>query len=91
MSLNEQLAELCGYRLIQHESQGDWLTLGHGDDIPYRSWNPTTDLNQLRMRYEALSKIEKLRLALLLDDNPVIVFTDPELIAQDILKAKGVS
>ena len=105
-SLNEQLAELCGY---------EYVTNGHGcfvspSPAEWRAWNPTTDLNQLRMCYEALNHIELVHFSAHLYDAYIeagftgsdsasygimwltrIMFTCPELVAQAILKAKGVS
>ena len=84
MSLNEQLAELCGIKLI-----GDQWGICEGES---EQWTPTTDLNQLRMCYEVLSEDEKTLFShMMLTEYVPKVFTAPEYIAQAILKAKGVS
>ena len=96
--LNAKLAELRGMELRPIAGQ---MTISgvapcwrkpEGGYITQSDWNPTQDLNQLKMCYEALSGNEMLRLALSLDSsNPLIVFDSPELVAHAILKAKGVS
>lgn len=107
MSINEKLAELCGYPYTTNDLGGfveratcKWIV-----------WNPTADLNQLKMCYEAAkATVEPVqwyanfREALAwgirdYDENNRAYHMDffevwvdrPELVAQAILKAKGVS
>ena len=114
MSLNEQLAELCGLeRNGKYWGKGTTVYYLQEDD-EYASisgcnvWNPTTDLNQLRMCYDAAEKdaedaekfesmvywhvSEDLRLInkCFNKDITTAIFKHPELVAQAILKAKGV-
>lgn len=118
MSLNEQLAELCGKQV--YTSQQDGLLYEKHPLIDFEdlceTWNPTTDLNQLRMCYEVAEKDWdrhddgtfqgefECNLRFLLEYRFVgeteseyqrLVATawvkHPELVAQAILKAKGVS
>lgn len=91
MSLNEQLAELCGVEIYQN-TDGQWQEYNPmmGNNTPI--WNPTDDLNQLRMCYEALSEEQRESFAYENRYAPTDwAFTNPELVAQAILKAKGVS
>ena len=75
MSLNEQLAELCDPNT--HDAE---------------TWNPVGSLNQLRMCYEALSDEQRESFAYENRYAPTDwAFTNPELVAQAILKAKEVS
>ncbi len=123
MSLNEQLAVLCGFEndhlgfYWMKDGRYVYQCEGRGVD-PLTVWNPTTDLNQLRMCYEATEKdwdeeakgesfARKFTKCL---NRAIVEFTDgklgrdefddfvssvwvkhPELVAQAILKAKGVS
>ena len=110
MSVNEKLAELCGMHKEWNSNCGivyrtaEGLTMYEEDD-----WNPTTDLNQLKMCYEAAEKDDVFFVERLLDALMVLIrprcacnivsshelthaiFKRPELVAQAILKAKGVS
>lgn len=129
-SLNEQLAELCG--LEQRGARWHWYKIGESEpsyqqvsdvlmgDKPV--WNPTTDLNQLKMCYEAAQKDweekdweeknPQFRYRAHIHWQLKVIFgkevagaydavsdselidawvKHPELVAQAILKAKGVS
>jgi hypothetical protein len=108
-SLNEQLAELCGLELHPEPNceKSSFQFVYHEDRDIYEPWNPTQDLNQLRMCYEALIEDEDAmnRFYCHFQDiysktfgaypNSMTFFTaifkHPELVAQAILKAKGVS
>lgn len=106
MSLNEQLAvEVMGWTWTKHlPTFGDarWRDADGNDPIGgdfdregdwfQTLWSPTTDLNQLRMCYEALSEDELIRMAKLTLYAPFdAIFTNPQSVARAILKAKGVS
>lgn len=96
--LNEKLAELCGMercgfywklnnQLAYKAEELEFASCAQLDD-----WNPTTNLNQLKMCYEALSEDELIRFAELTIYAPFDAWvTQTELVAQAILKAKGVS
>ena len=91
-SLNEKLAEVCG-KEVYTNSQGVLQEYNPmmGNNTPI--WNPTQDLNQLRECYLALSVGAKRRVSIILHEGgvtPMSVFNKPELVAQAILKAKGV-
>ena len=104
-SLNEQLAVLCGMTLHYHPMCGNVYRTAEGLTMYEEGdWIPTEDLNQLRMCYEVLSEDEKRRCfeffeSLLWKEigwvGSVDIFVawvkHPELVAQAILKAKGVS
>jgi len=117
MSLNEKLAEVCGYKRTNYKYTDvtgcRCSGVGFEKDsnlIHYADWNPTSDLNQLRECYLAAEKtwsqhapysFEYLfyeELTILLDAYPFVDkalamawINHPELVAQAILKAKGVS
>ncbi len=92
-SLNEKLAEVCGLELGNHPDDNTppchWVYHEYRDF--YEIWNPTTDLSQLRECYLALSEDEKESFAYENRYAPTDwVFTNPQSVAQAILKAKGV-
>jgi hypothetical protein len=59
--------------------------------IERTKWNPTTDLNQLRECYLALSEDKRTLFShIALTMYLPTIFANPELVAQAILKAKGV-
>lgn len=112
---DEQLAELCGalkggyveYSLATGVPRRRATYAIKGQIIDQSDWNPTTDLNQLRMCYEAAEKAVgdefharfyiELTFALVekgfnrAKDLTAAWVKHPELVAQAILKAKGVS
>lgn len=102
-SLNERLAvEVCGWtwddeKNLWRDADGYGTLDGLDDEEEgvylQDHWNPTTDLNQLRMCYEALSAGQQYKLRCDLVDQgmgPMLIFHNPELVAQAILKAKEV-
>jgi len=100
VSLNEKLAEVCGYPYMTN----DLGCFVERATCKWLLWNPTTDLNQLRECYLELSEDEKafvhIKFAVPFNDltnkwpsdrdNLFAIFEHPELVAQAILKAKGV-
>lgn len=104
MSLNEQLAvEVCG---MEKTDEGffapdnkhrcpDYLRDDNWNESPYLDidiWNPTADLNQFRMCYEALNESQRRRYyRLQIGEDVESVLVAPEQHAELILKAKGVS
>lgn len=106
MSINEKLAvEVMGWTcedITDHTA--DWVDGDGCYQITVACWNPIQDLNQLKMCYEALSDEEKRQWLEILesllseelgwvgyDDVATAWVKYPELVAQAILKAKGVS
>jgi hypothetical protein len=97
MSLNEKLAEVCGmeWKQVYWWKDGQVAYYHHNAVDCSRPgldhWSPTADLNQLRECYLALSEDEQIRMAELTLYAPFdAIFTQTELVAQAILKAKGV-
>lgn len=90
--LNEKLAvDVMGWH-EEHEWETFWVNSVNRVQMIKNQWNPTTDLNQLKMCYDALSEDEKEAFAFNNRYAPTDwVFTNPELVAQAILNAKGVS
>ena len=109
--LNEKLAVEVMEWHEEHEWETFWVNSDGRVQMIRSQWNPTTDLNQLRMCYEAAEKDCSTKTMLF-----EFAFTDalqkefrkenkkythyetatawvkhPELVAQAILKAKGVS
>lgn len=118
MSLNEQLAvEVMGLHKVKHlwyscpnparSTEPKFSTVDTVSD-QLETWNPTTDLNQLRMCYDAAEVgdvffVERFLDALMVLIRPLCacnivsthelthaIFKHPELVAQAILKARGV-
>lgn len=105
MSLNDKLAELCGVPLVNDDEGNLWRLhpeLETDSEFDHRSpWNPLQDLNQLKMCYEAArfdvgstvicEHLEELVGGLCDMGDALNVLCDkPELVAQAILRAKGV-
>ena len=99
VSINEKLAELCGKSFVENDGNSfaeSCALMGRpmvyeGNGV-FKDWNPTTDLNQLKMCYEALNEDELIRFAELTIYAPFDAWvTQTELVAEAILKAKGVS
>ncbi len=106
MSLNEKLAiEVMGWE-NRWEKAEDGYTTGYPEYRIIRDWQPTTDLNQLRECYLAAEKdnpivfwamywseLKKLFSSSLIEEDAHCATAwvkHPELVAQAILKAKGV-
>jgi len=108
-TLDEQLAELCGKSCeVKNGNTYIFEQYRVRDNVcgfKEVKWHPISDLNQLKMCYEALSEDEKafvqIKFAVPFSDltnkwpsdrdNLFAIFKHPELVAQAILKAKGVS
>ena len=94
--LNEKLAEVCGVTMDGSTINGNLCKVLRDEcgGICYIIWNPAGDepnLTQLRECYLALSDDQKESFAFHNRYAPTDwVFTNPELVAQAILKAKGV-
>ncbi len=99
--LNEKLAvEVMGFHKVKHlwyscpnpvrSTEPEYSTVDTVSD-QLDTWNPTTDLNQLRECYLALSQEQKaVYKQLVIDHDVQSVFDVPEQHAELILKAKGV-
>ncbi len=89
--LNEKLAEVCGLTIYDDPEHGTQYLNANGKIVcSVEAWNPTSDLNQLWECYLALSEEQQCQFEEIAPQFFVAVFTAPELVAQAILKAKGV-